>query len=474
MMKLVGIVGSISEKSYNRKLLQFMANNYKNLADIEVLEIKDVPMFETGVEPNEAVQYLNNRIKDADGVILATPEHNHTTSPALKSVIEWLSSALHPFIDKPVLLVGASTTKQGSSRAQLDLRQILESPGVNALVMPKDEFLLSNAHEAFDEDGNLKDERTVGFLGTVVKDFIQWVNVLNAMQKNNNIKGDWKSEDLSASQGTDTTINGVDMEDPNWVEKAAEKTNAAEGKDYVKLDRGVLSVDQLNWFLTTMPMELTFADDNNQFLYYNRTTDNGPSMLAPRDPSQAGSSMDSVHPDRAKVGVKHVIHQLRTRETDLVQMPVPGNKINEKHIMHYYKGMYDENGKYRGVNEWVLDLWPIVKSYLEMTGQKLVKDENAPDVTSGASNKSASKMPVMPKSESVDAVSGASNDDSVPHLPVKEDPVPTSQPEVNPYSLEAVVDATSGASEDEVAEEPKQDYPIEENQTDATSGASEE
>lgn len=53
--------------------------------------------------------------------------------------------------------------------------------------------------------------------------------------------------------------------------KAAELVGAVEGNTYVKLERGLLTVDQLNYFLASMPMELTYADSNNQFLYYNHT-----------------------------------------------------------------------------------------------------------------------------------------------------------------------------------------------------------
>ena len=83
------------------------------------------------------------RIDDAaDGVIIATPEHNHTTSAALKSTIEWLSYQIHPFDGKPVMIVGASYYQQGSSREQLHLRQILDSPGVNAMVYQEMSFSL--------------------------------------------------------------------------------------------------------------------------------------------------------------------------------------------------------------------------------------------------------------------------------------------------------------------------------------------
>ena len=66
-----------------------------------------------------------------------------------------------------------------------------------------------------------------------------------------------------------------------------------------------------------------------------------------------------------------MIHALR-RGTDLVLMAVPGNKVNQKYIMHCYKAMRDSDGRYRGVNEWVLDVWPIVADYLKRTGQMLV------------------------------------------------------------------------------------------------------
>ncbi|WP_286029037.1 NADPH-dependent oxidoreductase [Ligilactobacillus agilis] len=424
-MKFVGIVGSIAEQSYNKMLLAYIAKHYQELAEIEILDIKDVPIFNESDDQTETpvIQNLVKKIKAADGVILATPEHNHTTTAAMKNVLEWLSFKVHPFQDKPVLIVGASYFSQGSSRAQLSLRQILDSPGVNALVMPGNEFLLGNVKEAFDAQGDLKDQGTVDFLGSVLAKFCEWVQVLEVLNERNK-QTSWQDEDLSASKGTDTTIKGVDMRADDWVEQAAAKTKAASGKDYVKLDRGVLTVDQLNWFLNTMPMELTYADDNNQFIYYNHTLP-AKEMLAPREPKQVGDPMDAVHPPRAIKGVKHVISALRNG-TSLVEMPVPGNKLNERHIMHYYKAMRDSEGNYRGVNEWVLDLWPIVKSYLEQTGQKLVKDEAAPDVVSGASGNEN-------QAPAVDSTTSASVDES-------------SSEDLGPR-LDEGIDSVTGASE---------------------------
>ena len=91
-MKFVGIVGSIAEQSYNKMLLAYIAKHYQELAEIEILDIKDVPIFNESDDQTETpvIQNLVKKIKAADGVILATPEHNYTTTAAMKNVLEWL------------------------------------------------------------------------------------------------------------------------------------------------------------------------------------------------------------------------------------------------------------------------------------------------------------------------------------------------------------------------------------------------
>lgn len=165
-MKFIAIVGTNAKKSYNRKLLQFMKKHFESKADIEILDITDVPMFNQSDNQSygPVLQMINEKITECDGVIMATPEYNHSIPSSLKSLIEWLSFDLHPLAGKPVMIVGASLGTQGSSRAQLHLRQILDAPGVDANVMPGYEFLLGSADKAFDEAGNLSNEGTIDFL----------------------------------------------------------------------------------------------------------------------------------------------------------------------------------------------------------------------------------------------------------------------------------------------------------------------
>lgn len=183
-MKFTAIVGTTSPKSHNRTLLQFMQAHFKDQAEIELLEIDEVPMFNQDNPSNHpALLNINEKIMASDGVIIATPEYNHSIPSSLKSVLEWLSYELHPLDGKPVMILGASIDSQGSSRAQLHLRQILDAPGVNANVMPGYEFLLGNSHKAFDEQGQLNNDATIDFLEICFLRFMRFAKISNQLNE---------------------------------------------------------------------------------------------------------------------------------------------------------------------------------------------------------------------------------------------------------------------------------------------------
>ncbi|EXT32971.1 sensory box protein [Acinetobacter sp. 25977_7] len=71
----------------------------------------------------------------------------------------------------------------------------------------------------------------------------------------------------------------------------------------------------------------------------------------------------------------------------------------DTYVVHNYQAMYDDNGNYAGINEYILDFKPIVDWYLKQTGQELVGGKKV-DAVSGASKKEAP--------ETADSVSSAS------------------------------------------------------------------
>ena len=181
MKKFIGLVGTNSDNSTNRRLLQFMAKHYAHLAEIELLEIDHLPLWNKPenytVLPE--VQEMADKIKASDGVIIATPEYDHAPTAALTNALAGLSYKTYSFVDMPVMIVGASYGTLGSSRAQIQLQQLLEAPELKAHVMPSSEFLLAHSLEAFNTDGHLVFDRKVNELDNIFANFLQFVEIIH-------------------------------------------------------------------------------------------------------------------------------------------------------------------------------------------------------------------------------------------------------------------------------------------------------
>ena len=181
-MKLLGLVGTNSARSTNRKLLQYIEQHFADKADIELVEIKELPIFNKPAnrELPEIVKELVAKIEAADGVIIGTPEYDHSIPAVLMNALAWVSYGVYPLLNKPVMITGASYGTLGSSRAQLQLRQILNAPELKATVLP-DEFLLSHSLQAFDANGELIDLETSQKLDAIFDDFRLFVTMTNKL-----------------------------------------------------------------------------------------------------------------------------------------------------------------------------------------------------------------------------------------------------------------------------------------------------
>ncbi|MFC2550926.1 MAG: NADPH-dependent FMN reductase [Streptococcus sanguinis] len=183
MLKLIAIVGTNSKRSTNRQLLQYMSKHFADKAEIELIEIKDIPMFNKPADRNvpELVSEIAQKIDAADGVLIGTPEYDHSIPAVLMNALAWLSYGIYPLLNKPVMITGASYGTLGSSRAQLQLRQILNAPEIKANVLP-DEFLLSHSLQAFDPSGDLVDLDVVKKLDAIFDDFRIFVKITDKLR----------------------------------------------------------------------------------------------------------------------------------------------------------------------------------------------------------------------------------------------------------------------------------------------------
>lgn len=183
MLKLIAIVGTNSKRSTNRQLLQYMQKHFADKAEIELVEIKDIPVFNKPADkllPAEILE-IAAKIEASDGVIIGTPEYDHSIPAVLMSALAWLSYGIYPLLNKPIMITGASYGTLGSSRAQLQLRQILNAPEIKANVLP-DEFLLSHSLQSFNPSGDLVDLDVIKKLDAIFDDFRIFVKITEKLR----------------------------------------------------------------------------------------------------------------------------------------------------------------------------------------------------------------------------------------------------------------------------------------------------
>jgi chromate reductase len=161
-MRVLGISGSLRRDSHNTALLRAAAALLPPGTELELWEdLKAVPPYDAdddhGPESRDAsLRSLAAAVTDADMVLFATPEYNHSIPGALKNALDWLSRPLaeSPLRGKPVAVVGASTGLFGAVWAQAELRKVLSAIG--ARVVDR-ELPVGLAAEAFTADGRLAD-----------------------------------------------------------------------------------------------------------------------------------------------------------------------------------------------------------------------------------------------------------------------------------------------------------------------------
>ena len=169
--------GSLRDGSFNRALLRAAQELTPDGMSIDLFDLNGVPLYNADLEEEgdpEPVTALKDGIRAADAVLIATPEYNHGVPAVTKNAVDWASRPPKdsPLDGKPVGIIGASPGMTGSARGQSQLRQAFEF--TNSYCMPQPEILVARAHEKFDDDGRLTDEKTRSFLGKYLAALKEW------------------------------------------------------------------------------------------------------------------------------------------------------------------------------------------------------------------------------------------------------------------------------------------------------------
>lgn len=179
--RILGLAGSLRHASLHRGLIRAARELAPEGVAVEPYEkLGEIPFFNQDVEDEgdpASVRDLKEKIREADAILIATPEYDYAIPGVLTTALDWSLRSPSPMRHKPVGIVGASPGGAGTARGQMVLRQILlHAP---AYVMPEPQMLIPHAREKFDVDtGDLTDEQTRERMRRFLDALIEWTERL--------------------------------------------------------------------------------------------------------------------------------------------------------------------------------------------------------------------------------------------------------------------------------------------------------
>jgi chromate reductase, NAD(P)H dehydrogenase (quinone) len=179
-MRVLAISGSLRAGSYNSALVAAAAECRSEAQVVVWRGLDRIPAFNEDIDAVPAVvTSLRLAIARSDGVLIATPEYNGSIPGVLKNALDWVSRPYpeNALRGKPVRVMGASQGTFGALWAQADLRRILKTIGAD--VADRD-LPVAQAHEAFSEEGRLRDPALARALCAAIDDLMSQAARLRA------------------------------------------------------------------------------------------------------------------------------------------------------------------------------------------------------------------------------------------------------------------------------------------------------
>ncbi|MDF0682701.1 MAG: NAD(P)H-dependent oxidoreductase [Candidatus Nitrosocosmicus sp.] len=180
-IKILGFAGSLRNESFNRALLRNSSRFIPASSSLEVFELDGIPPFNQDTEKDmpQKVREFKSKIKEADAILISTPEYNYSVPGVLKNAIDFASRPYgdNPFDGKPVAIMSASIGMLGGARAQYHLRQIFVF--LNMYPINRPEVMVNFAADKFDSNGNLLDETSQKLIAQLIQNLVDWAVLLH-------------------------------------------------------------------------------------------------------------------------------------------------------------------------------------------------------------------------------------------------------------------------------------------------------
>ena len=153
--KYVGICGSLRKNSRNMGMLRCASEVMPEGTALEIIDITEIPLYREDMAKPDSVKLLAEKVREADGLVLAVAEYNYSYAPALKNALDWLSREQGELLAGKTCAMMGAAGGMGSSRAQYHLRQCCVY--LDLRVLNKPEVFANAFSPAFEARGDVAD-----------------------------------------------------------------------------------------------------------------------------------------------------------------------------------------------------------------------------------------------------------------------------------------------------------------------------
>ena len=168
-IKILAITGSTRKNSSNFKILKYISDNVKTEFEVEIFEdLAEIPHFNPDLDnenPPENVVSFRNKIIQADGIIICSPEYVFSLPGSLKNALEWCVSTTI-FSNKNTGLITASASGEKGHEQLLLIMKTLE-----AKFLDNTQHLIQGIRGKINEEGKIINEETEAALQDFIHNF---------------------------------------------------------------------------------------------------------------------------------------------------------------------------------------------------------------------------------------------------------------------------------------------------------------
>jgi FMN reductase len=177
-LKIVALQGSIRPDNYTAKALAVINCEAQTIPglDFEIIDPTGLDLPLPGQPKTNDVDRLQLKVREADGVILATPEYHGSYSSVIKLVVDNLGFP-SVLTGKPTALLGVAAGRIGAIKALEHLRSVASHLGAH--VLPQG-ISIANVRDLFDEKDQLVDAHLKKLVAGVLKDLIKYLSQNNS------------------------------------------------------------------------------------------------------------------------------------------------------------------------------------------------------------------------------------------------------------------------------------------------------